>query len=284
MGRMSGDVKNSIASILRKLGIDWVRQFEERDPQFIVITKLCSALRDVNTVLKLTILNSLVSYQLTGKGEDHWEYFVNYFISNKPRDLCSDFLDYVVGSKYLARFRESRVKRVRGVCPKIVNWDLANYVKDLLGLWRAITRIVGGSGEEKTIVFSVKMAYYVYRACGFSVAVPMEIPIPVDYRVSLVTICSGLLQMGPLTNPSKLAREVMVRRRREIQGVWSEVGRLSGIPPLNLDSVVWVLGGLLIDSSFRISDAVAGLRGLGVGVDESVIELLHLLGGRCIAK
>ncbi len=75
----------------------------------------------------------------------------------------------------------------------------------------------------------------------------------------------------------------MTKRRAEIQGVWSEIGKLSGIPPLNLDSVVWVLGGLLINSSFNMNKAVSGVRALGV-YNEKVLELLHLLGGRCIDK
>jgi Domain of unknown function (DUF1886). len=37
-----GDVRGAIASVLRKLGIDWIRQFEEKDPQFIAITRLCN--------------------------------------------------------------------------------------------------------------------------------------------------------------------------------------------------------------------------------------------------
>ena len=281
---MLGDVGSAIASVLRKLGIDWIRQFEERDPQFIAIARLCNGLRDVNLTLKLTILNSLVSYQLVGKGEDHWNYFANYFINNKPGNLCRDFQNYVFNSKYLARYRDARIKRVENVCPKIVNRDLTIYARDMLGLWRFITNTVGGSGEEKTVVFSVKMSYYVYRACGFETAIPMEIPIPVDYRVSVITICSGLLPMGSLYDLGKMVREVMVKRRREIQNAWGEIGKLSGIPPLNLDSVVWVLGGLLINSSFNINGTIDSLRKLGIHENEDVIELLHLLGGRCMVK
>ncbi len=81
-----------------------------------------------------------------------------------------------------------------------------------------------------------------------------------------------------------LARELMTRRRAEIQGIWSEIGRLSGgVPPLNLDSVVWVLGGLLINSSFNMNKAINGAKTLNI-YNEKVLELLHLLGGRCIDR
>lgn len=79
-------VKERIASLLRGLGINWVRGgFEERDPQYLTVARLCRGFgHDVEVALRLTILNALVSYQLAGKGEDHWNYFANYFIGNKP--------------------------------------------------------------------------------------------------------------------------------------------------------------------------------------------------------
>ena len=276
-------VKGRIAELLRGLGIGWVREFEERDPQYIAISRLCSGLgHDVETVLKLTILNALISYQLTGKGEEHWNYFADYFINNKPTDLCRDFMNYVINSRYLARYRDSRLRRVRNTCPQVARLGVGNYLGDLMALWRFIARAANARGEEKTIVFAVKMAYYVGRACGLNINVPMDIPIPVDYRVTVITLCSGLT---PITvsrhDVTSLARELMTRRRAEIQGVWGEIGRLSGIPPLNLDSVVWVLGGLLINSSFNLDRAIEGSRRLGI-YNEEVTELLHLLGGRCV--
>ena len=282
--RMSS-TKEKIAEVLRELGINWVRSFEERDPQYIAVSRLCHGLgHDVEMTLKLTVLNALVSYQLTGKGEDHWNYFANYFIKNKPTDLCSDFVNYVVNSRYLARYRDSRLRRIKGVCPQMARLIIGNYLNDLVSLWRFIARITNTRGDEKTIVFAVKMAYYVGRACGLDVNAPMDIPIPVDYRVTVITICSGLIPvMGGPNNVTGLARELMTRRRAEIQRAWSEVSRLSGIPPLNLDSVIWVLGGLLINSSFSMDRAINSAKALNI-YNERIPELLHLLGGRCIDR
>ncbi|WP_054850556.1 N-glycosylase/DNA lyase [Vulcanisaeta sp. JCM 14467] len=277
--------KEKIAEILRELGINWVRNFEVRDPQYIAVSRLCRGLgHDVEMTLKLTVLNALVSYQLTGKGEDHWNYFANYFIRNRPTDLCGDFVNYIINSRYLARFRDSRLKRIKGVCPQMAGLSISNYLSDLASLWRLIVRIMNARGDEKTIVFAVKMAYYVGRACGLDVNVPMDIPIPVDYRVTVITICSGLMPvMGSPSNVADLARELMTRRRAEIQRAWSEVSRLSGIPPLNLDSIIWVLGGLLINSSFNVDKAIDEAKTLNM-YNEKIPELLHLLGGRCIDR
>ncbi|MFB6469981.1 MAG: N-glycosylase/DNA lyase [Vulcanisaeta sp. AZ3] len=278
------NVKNTIASTLHELGIEWIRKFEEKDPQFLAIKRLCDVTHDLGVTLKLTILNALISYQLTGKGEDHWNYFANYFISNKPSDLCRDFTNYTMSSKYLARYKASRIKRINTVCPKLIKLDLTDYIKDLVKLWRLINEIVGGSGDEKTIVFSVKMAYYVSRTCGHSIEVPMEIPIPVDYRVTVITICSGLININNEKSATELAKEIMIKRKKEIQEIWSDIAKSSGVPPLNLDSVVWVLGGLLINSYFNINEAINKLRQFGIPINDGVVRLLHLLSGRCIAR
>ena len=282
--RMSS-TKEKIAEVLRELGIDWIKNFEERDPQYIAISRLCHELgHDVEMTLKLTMLNALVSYQLTGKGEDHWNYFANYFIKNRPTDLCNDFANYIVNSRYLARYRDSRLRRIRSACPQMAKLSIGNYLNDLASLWRFIARITNARGDEKTVVFAVKMAYYVGRACGLNVSIPMDIPIPVDYRVTVITICSGLIPiMGGPNNVTDLARELMTRRRAEIQRAWSEVSRLSGIPSLNLDSVIWVLGGLLINSSFNMDRAINSAKALNI-YNERIPELLHLLGGRCIDR
>ncbi|MGC9152303.1 MAG: N-glycosylase/DNA lyase [Vulcanisaeta sp.] len=284
---MTNDIKSNIASTLRDLGIGWVRSFEENDPQYVAIGNLCSEIKDEEVALKLTIMNALISYQLSGKGEDHWDYFANYFIKNKPKNLCNDFINYIISSKYLVRYRDSRIKRINNVCPKIINLKLTNYLSnnDLSALWTTLAKILNASGDEKTIVFAVKMAYYLGRACGHDINVPMDIPIPVDYRVTVITICSGLLPIvGISVNAKGIAKEIMVRRRKEIQGIWNEIGRLSGIPPLNLDSVIWVLGGLLINSSFSINNAIRKSVDLGIDMNDKVIRLLHLLGGRCIVE
>ncbi len=55
-----------IASLIREMGLDTVRRFEERDPQYVAISRLCSSVGDKCTALALTTLNSLVSYMLTG--------------------------------------------------------------------------------------------------------------------------------------------------------------------------------------------------------------------------
>ncbi|WP_069807359.1 N-glycosylase/DNA lyase [Vulcanisaeta thermophila] len=277
------DVIREFASELRSLGLDFILRFEERDPQYIAIHNLCRGLGRLDQVLALTVLNALVSYQLTGKGENHWNYFSKYFVKNKPgNDLCGDFTKYVLTSRYLIRFRESRVNRIRRVCDPLVRSLISNaeaYLVDLDKLWRLITRVLGVRGNEKTVVFAVKMAYYVGRACGLNIRVPMDIPIPVDFRVTVITICSGLL--GAFTgDPRELASVWMSRRRDEIQGVWGEVSRASGIPPLNLDSLIWVLGGGLIDSSFNLERALSYVESLGVDSGR-VRRLMELMASQC---
>jgi DNA-(apurinic or apyrimidinic site) lyase len=82
------------------------------------------------------------------------------------------------------------------------------------------------------------MLYYAKKALGERVEVPMEIPIPVDGRVALVTYLSGALIVEGVST----SREALLRYSDTIRNVWSKVARLSGVPPLNLDAMIWYFG------------------------------------------
>ncbi len=82
---------------LKELGIECARIIEEKvDLQFDALRHLRENLNDDETFIKLVIANSIVSYQLSGKGEDWWWEFSKYFSQNPPEksivEACSKFL------------------------------------------------------------------------------------------------------------------------------------------------------------------------------------------------
>lgn len=264
----------TIALILSKLSPDDILMFEERDPQFKVIKKLCTVIRDLRLMLILVTMNSLVSYMLTGRGEDHWAYFSEYFSRNRLGEPCRDFERYIVNSPYLARGRDAKLGRVRKFCRGKVISQLGS-INDLGRLWGMLADDMGSSPNSKTIVFAVKMMYYVYRACGVPVKLPDKLPIPVDYRISTLTYCSGIVDEKP---------EVLLRRQEMAQEAWDLVSKLSGIPAINLDAVLWVLGGALIYSNFNVDAALN--RAIAYDVisrDKAEVfkDLLNELSVRC---
>lgn len=216
-----------IAELLRKIGPKAILALEKRDPQYLAICRLCRA-RGERDAARLAMLNALVSYRLAGKGEEHWEYFAEFFSKKRGRDLCEEFLEYLKASPYLALARNARIKRALKACR--YEPDLG----DLARTWRDLATLVGADTESKTVVFAIKILNYVYMCCrDADRLLPREIPIPVDYRVAKLTVCLGLIRATP---------EEALRRAREVQEVWNKIAEASGIPPLHIDTLLWLAG------------------------------------------
>ncbi|MEL9991024.1 MAG: N-glycosylase/DNA lyase [Thermoproteus sp.] len=216
-----------IVELLRRIGPEAILALEKRDPQYLAICKLCRARGEEDTA-RLAMLNALVSYRLAGKGEEHWEYFAEFFSRRRSRDICEEFLEYLKASPYLALARNAKIKRTLKACR--YEPDL----EDLTKTWRDLAALVGADTESKTIVFAIKILNYVYICCrGTERLLPMEIPIPVDYRVAKLSACLGLIRASP---------EEALRRAREVQEAWNKVAKESGIPPLHIDTLLWLAG------------------------------------------
>jgi DNA-(apurinic or apyrimidinic site) lyase len=84
------DKVERIKGILGELGVECARVIEEKvDLQFDALRNLRENLRNDELFLKLVVANSIVSYQLSGKGEDWWWEFSKYcllYTSPSPRD------------------------------------------------------------------------------------------------------------------------------------------------------------------------------------------------------
>jgi len=262
-----------IASLIKEMGLDTIKGFEERDPQYIAISKLCASIKNKCIVSSLTILNSLVSYMLTGRGERHWNYFSEYFSRRGAiKDPCQDFLEYASTSPYLARLRAAKLNRIRKICGTALLSELMHCGVNLDELAERLGKALGVDWRSKTIVFAVKMAYYAFKSCGYEPLRLPSVPIPVDYRVSTITHCSGLSKEEP---------RVLMGRQRFVQEIWEQVSRLSGVPAINLDSLVWVMGGALIYNGFDVDKAMNELRGMVPNKEEVARELLLEFSKSC---
>lgn len=230
-----------IASLLRRIGLERILALEKGDPQYSSVCAVCKN-RGEREAAKLVMMNALISYRLSGKGEEHWEYFSKYFSRKRRGDLCAEFLDYIKSSPYLALGRSARVKRALSVCGYEPDLD------NLLKTWKHLIIILNTNYDAKTIVFTIKMLNYVYVCCrGVDRALPSEIPIPVDYRVAKLTSCLKLVDLSP---------EEALRRHKEVQRVWDEVSRISGIPPLHIDTLLWLAGRVVLygDRAYEVPE------------------------------
>ncbi|WP_297506759.1 N-glycosylase/DNA lyase [Thermococcus sp.] len=219
-----------LVEILRELGLECARTIEERvDLQFEALARLRENLKNDELFMKLVIANALVSYQLTGKGEDWWWEFSRHF-SSEPRieGIAEAYARFLPSSRTNRRLVAGKLRRLERLEPFLNSLGMDDlrrfYFEDMVGLRDELASVLGSKKSAKTIVFAVKMFGYAGRiAFGEFVPYPMEIDIPDDVRINAYT--------------RRFTSEPPV-------GFWRRIALETGIPPLHIDSILWpVLGG-----------------------------------------
>lgn len=218
----------ALKSILKELGIECARTIEEKvDLQFLALENLHKSLNNDELFLKLVIANSIVSYQLSGKGESWWWEFSNYFSKNPVKDIVKAYFNFLPNSKTNRRLIQpklNRLKRLEPFLDSLTMGDLRGYYQNMVRFRDHLAKVMNSKEDAKTIVFAVKMFGYASRiAFEDFIPYPMEIDIPKDFRIENYT------KRFTAKDPVKF---------------WREISREVGIPPLHIDSILWpVLGG-----------------------------------------
>ncbi len=216
---MFAGVYVGIEEWLRRVGVAGARWVEEHlDDQYAAISRLVAS-TDPDTAARVVLSAALVSYQLSGTGEAWWWEVSRRFSGRGVEDVVEAFRLFLPASRNNRRFTEAKVRRLERIRPFLESLGMAD-CEDFLGLWRGIAKALKARPEAKTIVFAVKMCGYAWRAwSGEFRPFPMDIPIPVDRRVEILTRRLG---------------------GRDPRAFWQRVAKESGVPPLHIDSVIWV--------------------------------------------
>ncbi|MDV3103677.1 N-glycosylase/DNA lyase [Thermococcus waiotapuensis] len=215
---------------LSGLGIECAKTIEERvDLQFDALKNLRENLGDNELFLKLVVANSVVSYQLSGKGEDWWWEFSAYFSENPSGEgIARAYARFLPNSRTNRRLTAGKVKRLQKLEPFLAQLTLEDlqyyYFNGMERLRDDLAKAMNAGRDAKTIVFAVKMFGYAGRITfGEFVPYPMSIEIPEDVRIKAYT---KRFTSGPPVN------------------FWNKIAEKTGIPPLHIDSILWpVLGG-----------------------------------------
>jgi len=224
-----------------------IDELEEKDIQYVVVRKILSILDDPVDAAIIIVGTALVSYMLSVKGEKHWNLLAEHVARNAGERPELILLSFVENSPSLGRFRDARLRRARlyiSRMPQLLRLKFDEYVLDLAKLRNDLARILDTRSDSKTIVFSIKMFYYLLKALGKSIEVPFEIPIPVDYRVCMVSLSSGVIEAEGNIKLSDAVRILRSKYPTLVRRVWSDIGYLSRIPPLRLDALLWIVGGM----------------------------------------
>ena len=254
MPRIVEERISPIAEALRA-SADLIDLLEERDLQYVAVREILSSIGDLKKASFLIAGLASVSYMLTTKGEEHWLAFSSYVAENSKLSLNRILTGFIEEGRSLARFRASRLKRINRWISALPEFEarFEEFREDLDEFRRFVARVLNASMEDKTVVFSVKMFYYALKAADLNVSIPMEIPVPVDRRVALVSLTSGLIE-----HPKGLtaANELRNRYPGLVRKAWGRVCRLAQVPPLRVDTLLWIVGGFLEKSKFKYSLAV----------------------------
>jgi len=230
-----------IAESLAEIGYRGLDAIESSDPQFLSIE---SVGRSKSCCLWLFYVNALISYRLRLRGEEYWLKF-GEFIAN----LCDCTADHQLHERLLEEFTrrynnvllQQKLERLRKVfrCKDVVDDIIEHRYYDLRDLVYDTSRCLKTQPYSKTVLFAAKIYYYISKYLKIPCSVPHELPIPVDIRVAKMSILSGLLEGANANTNASILEAGHVKK---IQDAWNLVAELSGIPPIRIDSVLWIMG------------------------------------------
>jgi len=218
---------DKLVNVLKEFSIQDTKEIEENlDKQFIALKNLYENTKDPLFFLKAVVINALLSYQLSMRGEEYWQKFSEFFSQKRDLKYFEEFL-----SIYNKRFLNSKLKRLNKVKSFFENLTLKDFdffVENPVLYLEKIANFLGQKKEDKTIVFSLKMLYYAYRIIKKEFKLfPYNVMIPIDVRIGKI-------------NKDK--------------GFWKNLEKNLGIPLLHLDSIIWVTKGLKEDEINRIKN------------------------------
>lgn len=265
----------AVSAVFKSLGREGCEEFIRVDPQYVSLSRLQSFCGAIS--VELATINGLVSYALSVKGEEFWRLFADFTASR-----CSEVRDFRGVVKLVEEFTrgynklylEAKMRRLSKVlrCADAFESLRRGQIKEYLN---KLSLCIDAEKESKTVVFSAKMAYYVLRSAGANADLS-RIPIPVDRRVALVTLTSGLL--SPHKRVKNMFKELedlaeeLLRHPKSVRIVWDAVSEESGIPALLIDTPLWLIGGYI--KTLRTDEIVRNLRSLGLLISESLLTCL----------
>ena len=212
---------------------------EESDRQFIALQQSWSQVSALGMTQELfvylVVQCALISFQVAGSGPDRWEEFGRKVVSDCAtlmslgHDNVDWRYDFLTHSRYNKRLYNIKRKRLE----KFVNWyslivadrGLLDYHDDMTHLCAKLAHGMQQTVSSKTITLAVKMFGYAARiVTGRFVVYPMDVQIPVDSRLRQIYV------YNKQKNPDE----------KKIQDYFQGLAEQFKVPPLHLDSLVWI--------------------------------------------
>ncbi len=230
-----------LARVISLVGLDKILLLEETDPQLHAVTRVASV-NGRGVASYTSALVALVSYRLSGTGEEWWTCYGEHFSTPLPPDpgaLVERVLGFLDECSHARVQREAKKRRIMRAYQGAGNTltrllrDPDSVLPSVSWLLNELAKALRSEPWKKTIAFAGKMAYYSARTTQ-RIPAPWDSIVPVDLRIACLTYTSQLVRAH--------SREEIMRDPRPAIGAWSWIGRQAGVPPYNLDSLLWLAG------------------------------------------
>ncbi len=224
----------ALATAVRRVAVA-LDVIERSDPQYKAVEAITA--RHGRAALAIVVANALVSYRLRVPGEEYWQRYSRWWLSRPTPSSIEDLVKGVV--EFLERERlgaaielkTRRLLRAREALKTVL--ENPESAANLENLVRMLQRVLKAKGGEKTLFFAAKMAYYALKALGLPVETESPaLGMPIDSRIALVTSSSGILEADPAT--------IYTRLRDKAIEAWEKVAKISNIPVIKLDALIWL--------------------------------------------
>lgn len=202
---------------------DKIYNLESQDRQFLSILSVYDKIEFLE-ILKAYFLNSFVSFQLSWYWEDWWEEFSRFLLKfydlykNNKILFWSNLLKSSKNNKRLYNLKINIIKR------NLVLLDYLDveFYKNMELLYNKILDFYWWK-YLKTVAFSIKIFWYVCRIKYWFRLFPYTIPIPLDSRIRKF-----------------YHKYFWLWSDKEILNYFNKLSMEINIPPLHIDSIIWI--------------------------------------------
>lgn len=225
---------------------------ENNDPQFLAIQDLYQTIMskypsDIPTnqllIVDLVIKIALISYQIWWTGEQ-WRSEVCEYIYNRREDILSDpdcinqndrrtiLLKSCKYNRRLINMKLSRLQKIWNLRSIFVNLSDYEFCYDNMELFHSkLCKLLWSDQYAKTTLFATKMFGYISRLVFDKLVIyPDWLHIPLDSR--LIYIYNMINDSASIDN-SKAANIYIIN-------FFTQISKNHNIPPLHLDSLLWL--------------------------------------------
>lgn len=233
---------NQLEKYIGQFSFDEILGIEESDRQFLALKNARNYIKNTkwnekvnqNLFLFLILQNSIISYQIAGSGENRREEFAEkiscdfekiLWLSSKWDSNVDWRYGFLTTSKYnkrLYNLKKNRLTKFDKFFFEDEYEKMADYYDNMEILLEKMVDIMWMKNADKTMTFAIKMFGYGARVVFDKfVKYPMDIKIPVDSRITKIW-------------------EKFDIEGKDIQDYLQWISEKYSIPPLHLDSLLWI--------------------------------------------